>query len=695
MNRLANEQSAYLRSAAHQPVHWYPWGDEAFELAQKEHKPVVLDIGAVWCHWCHVMDMESYENETIASIINEHFIAVKVDRDERPDVDARYQAAVSVVSGQGGWPLTAFLMPDGRVFYGGTYFPPEDRYGRAGFKKVLQVIAETYRNEPDKAIQNAEEIDRAVRNYLGRQSDQTELNEALLDSALTSISREHDVRYGGFGGAPKFPHATAIDILLSRYFETGEQWMIDVVTKTLHAMARGGVYDQLGGGFHRYSTDEKWIVPHFEKMLYDNAPLLKNYIHAYQATGDEFFKEVALDIIRYVLEVLTDTERGGFYASQDADVSFGDDGSYFTWTLEDARKILSADELEVMKLHYNIYEGGEMQHDAAQNVLFVDNEPEQIASILHKTLDEVKVLLAGGKSKLQNSRTQRKAPFVDTTVYANWNGMMISAFLLAYRAFGKNEFLSVAQQSLERILSEHKTGEGLITHRSSAMAQEAFLDDQVEIIQALLDAYEVTGTAQYKTEAELLMKKTLEFYWDRDSAGFIDIPSTQQPLGALGIKNKPIQDSPTAGANAVAVIALLRLHALTEQPEYREYAEKTLRYFAGAVTNDGIFAAMYFTGLDLFLNPPPSIVVVSQPNDPLGAALLSKALSIYRPNAVVSLIHPESAANAPAPIRSMMNSYSKPVAYVCSGFVCSPPVYETSALETTLGAFSQKTEAAP
>lgn len=691
MNHLAKEQSAYLRSAAHQPVHWYPWGREAFDHAEKENKPVLLDIGAVWCHWCHVMDMESYENDSLAQIINELFVAVKVDRDERPDVDARYQAAVSAISGQGGWPLTAFLMPDGKAFYGGTYFPPEDQYGRVGFKKVLRIIAENYHKEHDKALQNAEEIDHAVRNYLSRQSEQTELNESLLDSVLSGISREYDIRHGGFGGAPKFPHPTVIELLLTRYDQTHEQWMVDAVVKTLHAMANGGVYDQLGGGFHRYSTDEKWIVPHFEKMLYDNAPLLKNYVHAYQATGDEFFKKIALDIIRYATTVLSDQERGGFYASQDADVKFGDDGSYFTWSLEDAQRILSPDELEVMKLRYNIYERGEMQHDTAQNVLFIDNEAEQISALLRKHGDEVQLLLSSGKRKIQAARMQRKAPFVDTTIYASWNGVMISAYLHAYRAFQGEKFITFGLKSLDRILAEHKSREGLITHRASVVASEAFLDDQVEVVQALLDAYEVSGKLRYREEAEQLLKKTIEFFSDKNSAGFTDTPSMHQTLGALQIKNKPIQDSPTAGANASAIVALLRLHTITEKSDYKDYAEKTLQYFAGAVKNYGIFAATYFLALDLLLNPPPHIVIVAKPGEHSGIALLQKALSAYRPNAMVSPIDPESGNSFSPTVQRMVDAYTKPVAYVCSDFVCSPPVYDALALVRTIKSFGRNT----
>ncbi|HEX9830004.1 MAG TPA: thioredoxin domain-containing protein [Bacteroidota bacterium] len=692
MNLLSKEHSAYLRSAEHQPVHWNPWGAEAFERAREDNKPILLDIGAVWCHWCHVMDMESYESESIAAIINEKFVAIKVDRDERPDVDARYQAAVSAISGQGGWPLTAFLTPDGRVFYGGTYFPPEDRHERAGFARVLTIISETYQKERDKALQNADEVDRIVKNYLGRQNDEAELSDTLIDAAMNNISHEFDVRYGGFGGAPKFPHPSTIELLLTRYNATHEQWMIDTVTKTLRSMANGGVYDQLGGGFHRYSTDEKWLVPHFEKMLYDNAPLLKNYTHAYQATGDKFYKDIALDIVRYVNDTLSDRNRGGFYASQDADVSFGDDGSFFTWTLADAAHVLSGDELDVLKLHYNIYERGEMHHDAAQNVLFIDNGVEQIATITRKPLEEIQRLLTSGNAKLQQARAQRKAPFVDTTIYASWNGMMVSAYLHAYRAFDNTDCLSFALKTLERILAEHTTASGLLSHRATTIAIETFLDDQVEIIQALLDAYEVTGKEVYVNNAERLMKHTMGSFWDTEFGGFTDTPANALALGALQIKHKPIQDSPTASANAIAVIALLRLYTITEKPEYRDLAEKTLRYFAGAVKNQGVFAATYFLGLDMFLNPPPHMVVLSPHGDTLGETLYRAALSAYIPNSIASWIDPSMSSLVSPTIKSMIDVYEKPVAYICSNFVCSAPNYDLQTLHQTLYTHHRKAD---
>ena len=344
-NRLHGQPSAYLKSAAHQPVAWHPWGPEALERAQQEDKPILLDIGAVWCHWCHVMDRESYENQEVAQLINQNFVPIKVDRDERPDIDARYQAAVSAISGQGGWPLTAFLTPQGKPFFGGTYFPPDDLYGRPGFKRVLASIAANFHTRRQEIEENAQKLTDALSRaelFAGARRDCTP---TVVDAIVESASKLFDVRYGGFGSAPKFPHPTTLELLLEQYQASREPYLLTIVSTTLDRMAGGGVYDQLAGGFHRYSVDQRWHVPHFEKMAYDNSELLKSYLHGYQVTGNSFYREVAEGIIAWVDATLSDRERGGFYASQDADYSLEDDGDYFTWTLEEVRARL----MEVMK----------------------------------------------------------------------------------------------------------------------------------------------------------------------------------------------------------------------------------------------------------------------------------------------------------------------------------------------------------
>ncbi|MEE9199209.1 MAG: thioredoxin domain-containing protein, partial [Dehalococcoidia bacterium] len=453
-NHLASEPSAYLRSAARQPVDWHPWGEEPFRLAKEQDKPILLDIGAVWCHWCHVMDGESYENRETARLINELFIPVKVDRDERPDVDRRYQNAVSAITGQGGWPLTAFLTGEGQVFYGGTYFPPQDMHGRPGFTTLLRRVSEVYRDQREKTLESARKITEHLEQLSTPTDGSFDLHPEAVEAVVESFGQGFDAVNGGFGGAPKFHHTGAIELLLRRHYETQEEWPLLMARKTLQKMARGGVYDQLGGGFHRYSVDEKWTVPHFEKMSYDNSELLKNYLHGFQATGMPLFREVAEGIIRYVTEVASDLGRGGFYASQDADISLHDDGDYFTWTLKEVEEILPAEEARVVSLHYNIYPQGEMREDPAKNVLFVDMEPQAIAEQLAMAPEEVERLLAKGKKALLEARAKRPTPFVDRTLYANWNGMMSSAFIEAYEVLGVEACKDQALKTIERLLEE-------------------------------------------------------------------------------------------------------------------------------------------------------------------------------------------------------------------------------------------------
>src|SRR5271157_1936436 len=410
-NSLARASSSYLRSAMHQPIQWHEFGEEAFAAARLANKPVLLDIGAVWCHWCHVMDRESYDDAEVAAIVNEHYIAVKVDRDERPDIDSRYQAAVGALTGQGGWPLTAFLTPDGKPFYGGTYFPPADSYGRPSFKRVLLSIAAAYREKHGEVLEQAQMVESAIARAESFSSRGGTVSATVIDAILESARKMFDEVNGGFGTAPKFPHPAALDLVMDQYVRTrtgddragnhraANEELRTIFVHTLEKMARGGVYDQLAGGFHRYSVDERWIVPHFEKMCYDNSELLKNYVHAYQATGEEFFAEVARDIIRWMDEWLSDRAHGGFYASQDADYSMDDDGDYFTWTLAEARAVLTEEELQVAGLHYDINEVGEMPHNPAKNVLYVRAGVDEIARRLSLTEDRVRELLASAKKK--------------------------------------------------------------------------------------------------------------------------------------------------------------------------------------------------------------------------------------------------------------------------------------------------------
>ncbi len=456
LNALAKAASAYLRSAKHQPVEWQQWGEDAFAQAAAEDKPILLDIGAVWCHWCHVMDRESYEDAETAKVINDHFVAVKVDRDERPDVDTRYQAAVSAISGQGGWPLTAFLTPDGKPFFGGTYFPPEDRHGRPSFRRVLLTMAEAFQDRRSEVDESAGSVMRAIEHnesFMGRSGNPgPELVAKLVSSAL----KQFDARSGGFGSQPKFPHSGAIDLLLDSASRVstgvGAESAKTAAMVTLQKMSKGGIYDHLAGGFHRYSVDDRWVVPHFEKMAYDNSELLKNYVHAFQTFVDPECARVAREMIQWIDEWLSDRERGGFYASQDADYSLDDDGDYFTWTRDEAAEVLTGEELAVASAYYDIGEIGDMHHNPAKNVLHVRGTLEGVAKSNHISLEEAKERLASAKTKLYAARLQRPTPYVDKTIYVAWNGMMISAYLEAGRVLDMPEVRAFALKSLDRVI---------------------------------------------------------------------------------------------------------------------------------------------------------------------------------------------------------------------------------------------------
>jgi uncharacterized protein YyaL (SSP411 family) len=723
LNSLARASSAYLRSAMHQPIQWHEWGEEAFAAAQRENKPMLLDIGAVWCHWCHVMDRESYDDAEVAAIVNEHFIAVKVDRDERPDIDSRYQAAVSAVSGQGGWPLTAFLTPDGKPFYGGTYFPPIDGYGRPSFKRVLTSIASAYKEKHGDVVEQAKMVESAIaqaESFAGRGG---RVSASIIAAIQKSAFSMFDPQHGGFGQAPKFPHPSALDLLIERYArevkiptlaakdaarmghprELGgdDDELRNVVVTTLEHMANGGVYDQLAGGFHRYSVDERWVVPHFEKMCYDNSELLKNYVHAYQATGSEFFASVARDIIRWMDEWLSDRERGGFYASQDADISMDDDGDYFTWTLDEARAVLTEEEAQVAALHYDINEIGEMHHNPAKNVLYVRAPIEEIERRMTLSADRVKHLLDSAKRKMYSARLKRPTPYVDKTVYVGWNSMCVSAYLAAAKVLDLEPARHFALRSLDRVLAEAwKPQRGLLhvvaysDPQAEHRAVSGLLDDYAATSLACLDAYEATADLSYFKFARAIGDAMVARFFDAVSGGFFDAePAADgKSLGVLATRRKPLQDSPTPAGNPMAAIALLRLHHYTGDDAYRDKAEQTLETFAGVAEQFGIFAATYgIAVLHLLENPVQVIVIADHEQGEAAQSLAAVAvadfafkksvLRLTANQAVAGNLPPALAATIPN--LPQLNS-GKPFAVLCSGFACQPPVTDSAELGRAL-----------
>ena len=721
-NALARASSSYLRSAMHQPIQWHEFGEEAFAAARAADKPVLLDIGAVWCHWCHVMDRESYDDPEVAVIVNEHFIAVKVDRDERPDIDSRYQVAVASLTGQGGWPLTAFLTPDGKPFYGGTYFPPNDAYGRPSFKRVLLSIAAAYREKHGEVLEQARMVESAISRAESSSTGAGKVSAAVIDAILESARQMFDAVNGGFGNAPKFPHPAALDLVMDQYVRlmdcgsgakprphTDEE-LHTIFVRTLEKMARGGVYDQLAGGFHRYSVDERWIVPHFEKMAYDNSELLKNYVHAYQATGDEFFAGVARDIIRWMDEWLSDRAHGGFYASQDADCSMDDDGDYFTWTLAETKAALTEEEAAVAVLYYDIQEVGDMHHNRAKNVLHIPSSRtrgsvEEMAQRLNIPEERAHALLEAAQKKMYAARLLRPTPYVDKTVYAGWNAMCVSAYLEAAKVLDLAGARHFALRSLDRLLSEGWHTERGMRHviayseassddRAARQDTAGVMDDYALAVIACLDAYEATADLSYFRFARSIADLMVAGFFDAVDGGFFDTRAAAGEgiaLGILGTRRKPFQDSPTPAGNSTAAIALLRLHGYAGDASYRDKAERTLEVYAGVAGQHGIFAATYGLAVVRFLQLHTQVVVVGRDQvaselyraavHPLG--LSTAVLRLDADKAVAQNLPPALAETIPnLPALGGGSSF----AVVCSEFACQPPIFEARELTRTLGA---------
>ena len=697
LNQLQTASSSYLRSAQHQPVSWQAWGEAAFSRAQTENKPILLDIGAVWCHWCHVMDRESYEDAEIARIINDHFVAVKVDRDERPDVDSRYQAAVSAISGQGGWPLTAFLTPDGRPYFGGTYFPRDDRYGRPGFGRVLLTMAQVWRDRPDEALESASSVMNAIEHNETFSARGGDLNLALVDKIVTSAVSQFDPRHGGFGSQPKFPHPAILDLLLEAGVNRGIEEATRAFTVTLEQMARGGVYDQLAGGFHRYSVDEQWLVPHFEKMIYDNTELLRNYVHAYQCFVREDFRSTAEEIIGWLDAVMTDRERGGFFASQDADINLDDDGDYFTWTLEEARAVLDPDELTVAGPYWDIGELGDMHHDPAKNVLHRKFTVEQVAKQTGKSAADARWLISSAHRKLLAARVERPTPFIDSTLYTGWNAMGVTAYLEAARVLRTVEARRFALLTLDRIIAEAWDGEAALRHvvaygggvgEGTAEDVPGTLDDYAMTVHACVDGWIASGQMRYYQAAVKLADAMITKFYDRTAGAFFDTAvgaDGAMPLGALTARRKPLQDSPTPAGNPTAVSALLRLEELSGRKEYREIAEDTLESFAGIVEHFGLHAGSYGLALERLLLDPMQVVIVGDGAEADQLEVL--AMARYAVNKTVVRISAEtvSAGALPDALAETVGQVPRPEgkaawALVCRGRTCMPPVWDPEGL---------------
>ncbi|MGC9291254.1 MAG: thioredoxin domain-containing protein [Acidobacteriaceae bacterium] len=699
MNALAHASSSYLRSAMHQPVEWNEWSETVFARAQSENKPILLDIGAVWCHWCHVMDRESYEDPEVAAIINRHFVAIKVDRDERPDVDSRYQTAVAAMSEMGGWPLTVILTPQGNPYFGGTYFPKEDGHGRPGLKRVLLTMADVFRDKQAEVVESAENVRKAVERNESVSGRSGELQPALVEKLVQSALRLFDAQHGGFGPQPKFPHPTVLDLLLDQAMRTGDAGTRKAAQGTLHAMARGGVYDQLAGGFHRYSVDERWTVPHFEKMAYDNSELLKNYLHCFQGYADPEDARVATEIVRWMGRTLSDRVRGGFYASQDADISLDDDGDYFTWTLAEAAAVLTPREMAVAAPYYGIDAVGQMHHNPAKNVLHVGRPLDEVAHQVSINGTEAAQLLASAKEKLFAARLQRPTPYVDTTIYTNWNGLCISAYLEAARVLALGPARQFALQSLDRILREAWQPDGALHHvvasaggKAPANPVAGMLDDYAMLGHACVDAWESTAEVRYFQQAEALADAMLARFYDATGGGFFDTAAPAPGavvLGVLGTRRKPLQDAPTPAGNPLAASLLLRLETYNGRKDWREKAQETLEAFAGVVEHFGLYAGAYGLALQRFLLPPVQVCVIGE--DAVAGQLAAAAIARYAINKTIlrlprAAIEQRALPPVLAETLPHLPELATPASFavVCTGSSCQPPVRSAEALAQLL-----------
>ncbi len=677
-NRLAKETSPYLRQHEENPVDWYPWGAEAFEKAKSEGKPVLLSIGYSACHWCHVMAHESFENEGIAALMNEHYVNIKVDREERPDLDQIYQTVVQFfIKRAGGWPLTVFMTPEKVPFYGGTYFPPEDRHGLPGFPKILKAIAETYVQKPEEIEKTVLDVQKAIRQLREHQANQTKktVDTELLKKSVDALCGNFDATHGGFGKAPKFPGVPALHLLLRHYHQSGEKKILEMVSYSLGRMAWGGIYDQLGGGFHRYSVDEKWLVPHFEKMLYDNAQLASLYFTVCQATGDDFYKTIGVEILDYVLREMSD-EAGGFYSAQDAD-SEGGEGRFYLWTPSEVKEILDVAEGALFCRYYNISEEGNFE---GKNILNITQPLDRLAEEMRLSPEVALKHLRSAKQKLLEARASRPKPFRDEKVITSWNSLMISAFIAGYRVTRNPIYLAAAEKGAAFILNQlYPSGQLLHTFKEGVAKLEAYLDDYSFFAIALLDLYETTGSAEYLNEAHTLAKTLEDQFLDAAQGGFYYTSSEHE---ALIDRVKAAYDQSIPSGNALAVELFLKLFYLTGTQSYFDIAEKTLQAFSPDMEASPFGAGNLIAAADLYLRSPKEIHLVGDPKAPETEDLLAKLDSLYLPNKILTLNTGRSAGDFKQETWKQVDG--KPTVYLCEGFTCSQPLTAWTEIQKAL-----------
>ena len=663
-NHLINESSPYLLQHAHNPVDWYPWGDEAFAKARSENKPVLLSIGYSACHWCHVMAHESFEDEDIAQLMNDLFVNIKVDREERPDLDQIYMNAVQMMTHHGGWPMTVFLTPDGVPFYGGTYFPPQDRYNMPGFPRVLISVAEAYRDRQNDITETGTSLLNELRRLSEPSASAQQVEKELLDGAYAGIVRTYDSVNGGFGGAPKFPPAMALEFLLRTYARTGNKEALEMVRQTCEKMARGGMYDQLGGGFHRYSTDAKWLVPHFEKMLYDNALLARVYLHYFQVTRDPLARETAEGILDYVLREMTDPA-GGFYSTQDAD-SEGHEGKFFVWDLDEIKSVLGEAETSVFIPYYKVSEEGNFE---GKNILNVN------PSVARPSLES--------RHKLFEVREKRIKPDRDEKIITAWNGLMLASFAEAGVILGRTDYTDAARKNADFILSKlRRDGLLLRTYKDGVAKFNAYLEDYAFLIEGLVTLYETGGEFRWLKEAIALTDRMIEEFWDNDGAGFFFTGTSHENLI---VRSKDYFDNAIPSGNSVAAGVLLRLAILFDSQRYRELAQAVFSEVAEGARRYPSGFGYALSAIDFLLSSPKEIALVAA-NESDSQPLLEESWRNYLPNKVLAhtAVSDNQAIQALPLLQNRPLLNGQPTAYICQHYVCKQPVTDPKELSAQL-----------
>jgi uncharacterized protein len=668
-NELINETSPYLLQHAHNPVEWHAWNDATLEQARKQDKPILLSIGYSACHWCHVMEHESFENDAIAQLMNDNFINIKVDREERPDLDQVYMNAVQAMTGSGGWPMTVFLLPTGEPFYGGTYFPPEDRYGRPGFPRVLLSVAKAYREKRDEILGSAQVIRAQLNRNLQSAAEPDGIVPELLDDAARVLAARFDPREGGFGGAPKFPPSMTIDFLLRYHHRTGDDHALHMATFTLDKMAYGGLYDQVGGGFHRYSTDDRWLVPHFEKMLYDNALLARAYLDAYRLTHNPLYRRITEEVLDFIVREMRDAN-GGFYSTQDAD-SEGVEGKFYVWELGEFRDVAGAD-AELLAHYFDVTEHGNWEH---RNILNIGRPADLFCRMEKISEDELRDKVTLARKRLYAAREKRVRPGRDEKILTDWNGLALRAFADAAAHLGRDDYRAVAQANAEFILKTLWDGERLLHSFKDGRARfNAYLDDYANVADGLLSLYQLTFDARWLRQAETLADRIVGGFWDAAQGGFFFTSSDHE---ALVSRTKDFFDNATPSGNSVAADVLLRVSALLDRPDLRQKAEQLTASITNLLAEYPSGFGRMLAAVDFQLGPSMEIAITGGV-EPFAPAFRKH----YLPRAVIAA----GELNAIPLLRDRAPVGGKPTAYVCQNMVCKQPVTDVGEFERALKA---------